>query len=266
MTDLSEADTLASRDAEISEDDERTISDLLVEQVEFANVIVISKTDLVDDVVADEVEATVRGLNPGARVIRAIDGAIDLGEILDTGRFDMDEAQRSAAWVQELMGEHTPETEEYGISSFVFTARRPFHPQRFWDYLHDGNWTGVIRSKGFFWLATRPSHVYLWSQAGGACSFDVTGTWWAAVPRDQWPVDPETLAAIEDKWDQRFGDRRQQLVFIGRGMDQEGIRAAMERCLCTEEEIRGDSASWTALPDPFPAAAGVGGHVGHAHT
>jgi G3E family GTPase len=165
----------------------------------------------------------------------------------------MEAAQASAAWVRELMGEHTPETEEYGISSVLFSARRPFHPARLWERLHHGDWAGVIRSKGFFWLATRPEEVFLWSQAGGACSYEVTGHWWASVPRESWPEHPDDRAGIEADWDVRFGDRRQQIVMIGRGMDGPAMLAAMEACLCTDEELGGGEAAWAFLEDPFPA-------------
>ena len=253
MRDLGEADPLAERGQSASQEDERTVADLLVEQVEFADVVVISKTDLADSEAVDEVEAVVRGLNPGARVIRAVHGRVDLAEVLDTGRFDMEAAQASAAWVRELMGEHTPETEEYGVVSVCFSARRPFHPARLWERLHHGDWTGVVRSKGFFWLATRPEEVFLWSQAGGACSYEVTGHWWASVPREDWPEHPDDRAGIEADWDARFGDRRQQIVLIGRGMDGDAMLAAMEACLCTDAELTGGVAAWAGLEDPFPA-------------
>jgi G3E family GTPase len=259
MGDLGEADPLAERGETASEDDERTVADLLVEQVEFADVVVIGKTDLVGADTLEEVEAVVRGLNPGARVIRAARGAVDLAEVLDTGLFDMEAAQASAAWVRELTGEHTPETEEYGITSVVFEARRPFHPDRLWRRLHHGDWSGVVRSKGFFWMATRPEEVFLWSQAGGACSYEVTGHWWAAVPRTEWPEHPDDRAGIEADWDVEFGDRRQRIVMIGRGMDGAAMLAAMEACLCTDDELAGGPAAWRGLPDPFPARVAAGG-------
>jgi G3E family GTPase len=257
--DLMEADALADR-GESLDGDERTLADLLVEQVEFADVVLISKTDLVDPPQVDAVEAIVRALNPRARVVRASMGDVPLSTVLDTGLFDMEEAQRSPAWVAELMGQHTPETEEYGISSFVFEARRPFHPERFMAHIRDGDWGGVVRSKGFFWLATRPKWVYMWSQAGGACNYEVTGRWWASVPQSEWPQTAEERRAILQEWHGDFGDRRQQIVVIGRGVDEHALRRALDDCLLTDVELAAGPRAWRSLPDPFPrvgAGAGV---------
>lgn len=262
--DLAEADALADRDAALSDEDERTVSDLLVDQVEFADVILLSKTDLVEEAQADEVEAIVRGLNPRARVLRAPLGDIALSEVLDTGRFDMEAAETSAAWIAELNGHHTPETEEYGISSFVYEARAPFHPQRFMDHITSGDWQGVVRSKGFFWLATRPSRVYLWSQAGGACSYEITGRWWASVPQAEWPEAPEDRRRIMADWHGDFGDRRQQIVVIGRGIDPPSLRRALDACLLTPGELAPGPEGWRELADPFPQTAPGTPHQ-HAH-
>lgn len=169
-----------------------------------------------------------RGLNRGARVIRAPFGDVPLGEVLETGRFDMEAAQSSAAWIAEMAGIHVPETEEYGIGSTVFEAGRPFHPARLMAHLRDGDWGGVIRSKGFLWLATRPDLVYLWSQAGGACSVEVGGRW-----------DPE------------LGGPAQRLVLIGRDLDEGGQLAALDACLLDDDELALGAAGWSALPDPF---------------
>ncbi len=226
--DLAEADAVADRGESLGEDDTRTVSDLLVDQVEFADVILLSKTDLAEPGAADEVEAIVRGLNPRARVMRAPFGEVPLAEVLDTGLFDMEAAESSATWVAELMGTHTPETEEYGITSFVYEATTPFHPQRFMDHIRGGDWEGVVRSKGFFWLASRPSWVHLWSQAGGACSYEVAGRW-SGGP----------------------GDRRQQIVIIGRGIDEVALRQALDGCLLTDDELALGSESWRGFSDPF---------------
>jgi len=250
--DLATADALAERGAAL-DGDERTVADLLVDQVEFADVVLISKIDLVDPPQVDAVEAIVRGLNPRARILRATMGDVPLSAVLDTGLFDMEEAQRSPRWVAELMGEHIPETEEYGIVSFVYEARAPFHPQRLMDHIRGGAWAGVIRSKGFFWLASRPGRTYLWSQAGGACSYEVVGTWWASVPRADWPREAEERRAIAEGWHPRFGDRRQQIVIIGRGIDEAAMRAGLDACLLTEEELALGMDRSGALPDPFPA-------------
>jgi G3E family GTPase len=229
---LREAEALAARGMAAGEGDERTVADLLIEQVEFADVIVVGKTDLVPADEGDWVEAAVRGLNPGARVIRAPFGDVPLHEVLETGRFDMEAAQTSAAWVAELSGVHVPETEEYGIGSTVFEASRPFHPARLMAHLRDGDWGGVIRSKGFFWLATRPDLVYVWSQAGGACSVEVAGSW-----------DPE------------LDERLQRLVLIGRGLDEGRQLAALDACLLDDEELALGAARWAGLPDPFATGA-----------
>lgn len=250
---LARADLLAERGESAGEGDQRTVADLLVEQVEFADVIVLSKADLAGDEQAEAVEATVRALNPYARVLRAQHGRVDLADILDTGLFDMETAQSSAAWIAELNGVHTPETEEYGIGNFVYRARRPFHPERFMAHMRAGDWSGVIRSKGFFWLATRPRWVYVWSQAGGACGFEVTGQWWAAVPRAEWPDDPHAIELIAGMSEEPFGDRRQEIVIIGRGMDRVAITAALDACLLTDAELALGMDAWAELPDPFPA-------------
>ena len=248
---LERAERLADRGESAGEGDERTVADLLVEQVEFADVVVLSKCDLANGERAREVEGTVRVLNRRARILRADHGRVPLDAVLDTGLFDMEAAERSAAWIAELTGEHTPETEEYGIGSFVYRARRPFHPARLMGHIRDGDWSGVVRSKGFFWLATRPAWVYVWSQAGAACSYEVTGQWWAAVPRDEWPDDPDTLAMIDDGWDGLWGDRRQELVLIGQGFDRAALTAALDACLLTDEEL----AAGGPLDDPFPQIA-----------
>jgi len=253
--DLAEADFLSDRGQALGEEDERTVADLLVDQVEFADVVLVTKTDLVPEERVEEVEGIVRALNPTASIVRAPMGRVPLDSVLGTGRFDMVAAQASARWVAELSGEHVPETEEYGIGSFVYEGRRPFHPQRFMEHIRGGDWTGVIRSKGFFWLATRPDWVYLWSQAGGACSYEVTGRWWASVPQDEWPDDPESRRPILDAWHGEFGDRRQQLAIIGQHMDRTAIAAALDACLLTDDELALGMEGWRALPDPFPRAA-----------
>jgi len=262
--DLAEADALADRGESMGEGDERTVSDLLVDQVEFADVILISKTDLVEEAQAEEVEAVVRGLNPRAKVLRISRGEVPLGEVLDTGLFDMEAAQSSATWVAELMGTHTPETEEYGITSFVYEARTPFHPGRWMDHIREGDWEGVIRSKGFFWIATRPDWVYLWSQAGGACSYEVTGKWWAAVPQAEWPETKQERRQILEEWHGEFGDRRQQIVIIGRGIDEQALRYALDDCLLTDDEIALGDGGWHAQEDPFPASDPGAAHQ-HSH-
>jgi G3E family GTPase len=230
--------------------DERTIADLLVDQVEFANVLVVTKTDLVTEDDAERLEGIVHHLNPDARVVRAPFGEIALRHVFDTKLFDDAKAAASAGWAKELAGEHTPETEEYGISSFVYRARRPFHPARLAAFFAS-EWPGVLRSKGFFWLATRMDEVGSWSQAGSACRTTRAGFWWAGVPNTEWPTEPERRAEIVKEWQEPFGDRRQELVLIGIGMDEPALRAGFERCLLSDAEMSPGPSGWAALSDPF---------------
>ena len=251
LRDYTDADALVERGQAAGEQDERTVSDLLVEQVEFADLIVISKIDLVAADVLAELEAVLHHLNPGARIVRAERGQVPLDELLDTGRFDYERAAASAGWIRELAGEHVPETEEYGISSFVYRARRPFHPQRLWQ-LMNGDWTGVLRSKGFFWLATRPAHAYEWSQAGGVSNCHAAGHWWAAMPREYWGHPEDERPDRQPSWHPRYGDRCQELVFIGIGIDRERWSAALDACLLDDEQAARAMAGTLSLPDPFP--------------
>lgn len=232
--------------------DERTVSDLLIDQIEFANVIVINKTDRLPARQVEELEALLHRLNPDARLLRATHGRVPLEAVLNTGSFDMDAASRSAGWLKELNGIHTPETEEYGIASFVYRARRPFHPSRFWDFLHV-RWPGLLRSKGYFWLATRHDMVGLWSQAGGSAEYRPYGYWWASVPRNQWPDNPDSAQRIVAQWKAPYGDRRQELVFIGQGLDQQDMRDALDACLLTDDELADGPECWQlSQEDPFP--------------
>ncbi|MGK3999000.1 zinc metallochaperone GTPase ZigA [Sorangium sp. So ce1024] len=254
LSDWTSADDLRARRAALDIDDERTVADLLVEQVEFANVLVLNKTDLVGDDEVERLTAMLRHLNPGARVIRACHGQVDPRAILGTGLFDFEEAARSPGWMRELRGEHVPETEAYGIESFVYRAARPMHPERLWDFLHGATaWDGVLRSKGFFWLATRMDITGAWSQAGGAASFEAAGRWYASLPEDQRPEDEEERAAVAAAWDPVWGDRRQEIVFIGVDMHREELTRGLDACLLTQEEMAAGPAGWRRFNDPFPA-------------
>lgn len=255
LDDVGSVELLGDRGLEIEDGDERSIAGLLVEQVEFADVIVVTKVDLVDEPTAGRVEAAIRALNPNAEIIRAEHGRVGLDRILDTGRFDLERAALSAGWIQELEREHTPETEEYGIGSIVFRARRPFHPERLRELLDDG-FDGVLRAKGFIWIATHPDLALVYSQAGATGTLEATGQWWAAVGEEEWPDDPDELQAIRDRWDDDFGDREQELVLIGQGLDCATITACLESALATADELRGGPAAWAALPDAFPGLAG----------
>jgi G3E family GTPase len=245
------AEYLAERGMAAGEGDERTIADLFIDQVEFADVLIINKTDLVTADELARLHAILRQFNRTADILEAERGTVPLGRVLDTKRFDMDKAQASAGWIKELQNEHTPETEEYGIGSFVFRARRPFHPQRFWEFLHT-EWPGLLRSKGHFWLATRHDMIGLWSQAGGSAEYKPVGYWWGAVPKSRWPDDDETWRGIMKDWQEPFGDRRQQIVYIGQDLPKEDLLEELHACLLTDEEMVRGPVGWQKLPDPFP--------------
>lgn len=250
LTHYKGSDTLIDRDIALSEADERTIADLFVDQVEFADVIVMNKVDLVTPEQRDELRAILHRLNPEAFLIEAERGKVPLDAVLDTRRFDMEKAQSSAGWIKELNNIHTPETEEYGIGSFVFHARRPFHPKRFWDFIHT-EWPGLLRSKGYFWLATRHDMVGMWSQAGGSAEYRPVGYWWAAMP--EVPGDEETIRAIRADWQEPHGDRRQQLVYIGQNLPKEAMQSALRKCLLNDREMASGPEEWKErLRDPFP--------------
>ncbi|MBC9911185.1 GTP-binding protein [Chitinophaga varians] len=232
--------------------DQRTIVNLLTDQVEFANVIVLNKCDLVTPEQLGNLKALLRKLNATAVIIEAVNGQVPLHQILNTGLFDFEATSQSAGWQAELEHEHTPETEEYGISSFVYRSRKPFHPERFWQYLNE-HWPGnIIRSKGLFWLASRPKLAVNWSQAGGSLRAEKAGYWWCAIPRQQWNLDEEMYQLITGRWDERFADRYNELVLIGQDIDQATITAELDRCLCTETEVS-RYLQGAVFRDPFPA-------------
>ncbi|MDW8298064.1 MAG: zinc metallochaperone GTPase ZigA [Anaerolineae bacterium] len=252
LRDYTSAESLRDRGIAATQGDERNLVDLLVDQVEFADVLVINKIDLVEPAALDELEAILRRLNPYARILRTTHGRLPLHEVLNTGRFDFELAALSPEWLKEARGAHVPETEEYGISSFVYRARRPFHPQRLMDFLESDAFDNVLRSKGFFWLATRHNTVGVWSQAGQVITTGSGGTWWAATPRSEYPEAPELLEAIESLMDGEFGDRRQELVIIGRRLDQIALRAGLDACLLTDAEMALGVRAWRRFHDPFP--------------
>ncbi|MCO7230899.1 MULTISPECIES: zinc metallochaperone GTPase ZigA [unclassified Cobetia] len=254
LTQYREAQSLAEAGESLGEDDERNVADLLVDQIEFCDVLLISKTDLMDNAALDELKAVLRSLNPEAEILPMTQGAVPLDKVLDTGRFSFDRAQQAPGWLKEMRGEHVPETEEYGISSFSYHARVPFHPEKFHQLLH-GDWFGgkLLRSKGFFWLATRPQFAGQWNQAGGIAHYGFGGMFWKAVPQSQWPDDPEYLESIREKWQEPFGDMRQELVFIGQNLDEARIRQALDECLLDDATLLAGQEMWRTLPDPFPA-------------
>ena len=250
LRDYASADSLIQRGQSRDEDDDRCVVDLLVEQVEFADVIVVNKTDLVTPAQLAQLAGILKALNPRARQVFSQFGRVPLGEVLATRRFDFEAAQAAPGWLKELRGEHTPETEEYGIGSFVYRARRPFHPERFMRCIQS-EWPGVLRSKGFFWLATRHDWAGSWSQAGPACRTEGAGLWWAAAPKNQWPDSEEEVRDIMADWRKPWGDRRQEIVIIGQDLDQSRLTDLLDACLLTDVEMGLGPDGWLALPDPF---------------
>jgi len=253
LRDWNDADDLLKRGQALGPEDARTVTDLLVEQVEFADVLIVSKADLVLPAAMTRLEGVLRALNPRARIVQASHGRVPVSDIVNTGLFDMEAAQRAPGWMTVMRGEETPETVEYGIGSFVYRARRPFHPGRFWAWLSEpANWKNTLRSKGFFWLATRMDHVGKWSQAGGAAHCEAAGMWFAATSPAVWGDDPEVLGEVDRLWEGPWGDRRQELVLIGQNMDEAALRAGLESCLLDPDEMAAGPDAWADIDDPFP--------------
>ncbi|CAH9052110.1 Putative metal chaperone YciC [Pseudoalteromonas holothuriae] len=254
LDDYDRADLLNEVGESLGEEDERSVSELLIEQVEFADVLLISKIDLISQKELKRLQSILSTLNTEAIQIPIENGNVPVRQVLSTNKFSFEKAQQAPGWLKELRGEHIPETEEFGISSFVFSARRPFHPQKFFDFLHNKDIAGkLIRSKGFFWLATRPEFAGSWSQAGGMARYGAAGLFWHAVPKDQWPDDPEYLDAIAQQWVEPFGDMRQELVFIGQNLDKHDIKERLHDCLLSEEEVLQGQDAWSTYSDPFPS-------------
>ncbi|MFJ4119411.1 zinc metallochaperone GTPase ZigA [Pseudomonas psychrophila] len=252
LQDFQAAESLDSRGETLGESDERSITDLLIEQIEFADVILISKIDLISRADRQELIAILQRLNAQAEIIPMVMGEVPLHKILDTGRFDFERAAQAPGWLQELRGEHVPETDEYGIASSAYRARRPFHPERFYNFI-ERPWTNgkLLRSKGFFWLASKYQEAGSWSQAGGLMRYGFAGRWWRFVPRDQWPHDPQTRAEILQKWLPDTADCRQELVFIGQHIDFSLLTLELDACLLSDAEMALGEASWKQLNDPF---------------
>ena len=249
LKDIRSIDELRDRNLALSGEDERSLSDLLIDQIEFANVLVINKTDLVSEEELKRLEAILEHLNPGAEQVRAVRGEVPLYSILHTGLFDMEEAETSAGWIRELNERHTPETEEYGVASFVYRARRPFHPERF-EKLTNGGFPNVLRAKGFLWLASCNDDLILFSIAGSTLTVEPQAHWLAAGAVGE-VHDPETREYIGKVWEPEFGDRRQEIVFIGDGMDRAALEAQMNAALLTPQEMAGGPRAWRKLKDPF---------------
>ena len=254
LKDYEEAKYLQETGESLGEDDDRSVADLLVDQIEFADLILVSKTDLVSSSDKERLIAILKALNTDAKIIPIAHGKVDINEVLNTGLFDFEKAQQAPGWLKEMRGEHVPETEEYGIGSFSYEARRPFNPQKFHEFLHSTEKFGkLLRSKGYFWLATRPQLAGQWSQAGGIATYGFAGMFWKAIPEKDWPEDEGYLASIKKQWVEPFGDMRQELVFIGQGLNQSEMTKALDECLLSEEEVLRGKSYWLTLSDPFPA-------------
>ena len=253
LNDYEQANDLQDTGESLGKDDERSVADLLVDQVEFADVILISKTDLITNDELNKLTAILNTLNTQANIIPVSNGHININEVLNTGLFNFERAQQAPGWLKEMRGEHIPETEEYGISSFNYTARRPFDPEKFYNFLHSTEQFGkLIRSKGYFWLATRPLFCAQWSQAGGIAHYGFAGMFFKAIPQKDWPTEPELLADINNKWVEPFGDMRQELVFIGQSLNKQAMIKALDDCLLPEDAVLKGKDFWRTYNDPFP--------------
>ncbi|MBL6645699.1 MAG: GTP-binding protein [Flavobacteriales bacterium] len=235
FNDFGSPETLEDRELTDIEGDDRTIVNLLTDQVEFANVILLNKIDLVSEEHLGILRGTLQKLNPRAQILETNFSEVDPTRILNTGLFDFEEAEESAGWIEELnKEEHTPETEEYGIGSFVYRTKLPFDPERFWHFFHTNFPSNIIRSKGLFWIASRPNQALIWGQAGGSIRTDSAGLWWSSMPfssRTQFPSFVENQMDIEKTWDSHFGDRKTEIVIIGQDLDELHIRQELDACL-----------------------------------
>lgn len=255
LKDFGSADLLKSRELTDIENDERSIVNLLTDQIEFANVILLNKVDLVNEDQLKLVYGMLQGLNPGAKLITTTNSKVPINEVINTGLFNYEEAESSAGWIRELENVHVPETEEYGISSFVFRSKKPFHPERFLTYVNAQFPQNIIRSKGLFWLASRPDQALVWSSAGGSLKTESAGVWWASMPASQrfdYMAFVENQAQIEDSWDSQFGDRKNELVFIGIQMEEDKIKRDLNDCLLTDVEIKFWKNDHLTMVDKWP--------------
>ncbi|KEC85974.1 MULTISPECIES: zinc metallochaperone GTPase ZigA [unclassified Acinetobacter] len=250
LKDYSSLDSLQARGESLGEQDERNVVDLLIDQIEFCDVILLNKTDLIDQDEQEKLFGILQSLNPRAKIEVSAFGKVNLDRVLNTQLFDFNEAAQAPGWLKELRGEHTSETEQYGINNFVYRARRPFHPKRFFDFINS-EWKGVIRSKGFFWLASNPEFAGSWSQAGAMARHGVAGYWWAAVPDEHWPTDQQSRDAIQQSWDAQTGDAQQEIVLIGMQMDQSELIRQFDDCLLNDDEMALGAEKWQEFENPF---------------
>jgi G3E family GTPase len=252
LKDYSSHDFLKDRGESLGDEDDRSLVDLLVDQIEFADVVILNKFVEAGAKNQDAARKIVKSLNPDAQIIETDYSKVPAKRIFNTGLFDFETAHNHPLWVKELYAfeDHKPETEEYGVSSFVYRARRPFDPQKVHDIL-TGELPGVIRAKGHFWIASKPDWVAEFSLAGALTSIKPLGTWWAAVPGDRWPDDPNTIAQVKKLWEEPYGDRRQELVFIGSGMNSENLTRTLDNALINDAFVY-EPEDWVGAPDPFP--------------
>lgn len=251
LKDFESLDSLKERELGAGEEDDRDLVDLLVDQVEFSNTLVVNKISLLSETKKNKLLTILRSLNAEAEIITTDFGKVPLNKVLNTGKFDFDKASQFPLWLKELRGEHVPETEEYGIKSFVYGNRRPMHPKRIYDWL-DSEKEGLVRAKGFVWLASKMDWVLLYSQAGFLSSYKPEGYWWASIREEDIPDDPDVLENLKQHWLEPWGDRRQEIVLIGRDMNEKKIRASLDKCLLTDEEYKKGPKFWETLEDPFP--------------
>lgn len=239
--DFGSPETLMDRDMTDIEGDYRTIVNLLTDQVEFANVIVLNKTDLVDKDTLGVLKASINKLNPSAKIIESSFSKVNLHDVLNTGLFNFEEAEQNAGWIEELNKEdHVPETDEYGISSFVYRSKEPFDPIKFWNYVQNQFPNQILRSKGLFWLASRPGQALIWGQAGGSLRADSAGVWWASMTHEQrirQLAFIENQDEIESDWDIELGDRKNEIVFIGQNINEAKIKADLDQCLVSKKDL-----------------------------
>ena len=252
LNDYSSHDFLRDRGETMGEEDDRTLVHLLTDQIEFADVVILNKVSDAEPHQVDAARKIIRSLNADTHIIETNHSEVSVDSILNTGLFDFEKAHEHAMWAKELYGyaDHVPEVEEYGIASFIYRARRPFHPERIHAVLN-GDLPGVIRAKGHFWIATRPDWVAEFSLAGALSSIDPLGTWWASVPKERWPDDESARAYMSANWQEPWGDRRQEIVFIGSGIDWSEIRARLDACLLSET-LANNISTLPSLSDPFP--------------
>lgn len=253
LRDYNSKDLLAQRGQTAGEDDNRCLATLLMEQIEFADVVVVNKIDLVDLMQLAEVTSVITALNPAAQIIHADHGKVPLNTILGTAKFDLERASAMPGWAHELEGRHVPETEALGVQSFVLRSHEPLHPQRFADFM-DMPFPGLLRAKGYAWLASRPNWVLSYSRAGNVATHEPVGQWWASVPRERWPAlgTPER-SGIEKNWQEPYGDRINEVVFIGIRMDREAIEQAWKSMHLNFTESRKGMNGWATFKDPFPS-------------